>query len=196
MLTHRLDERFKEFDLETQKKLALMHERHKREMEEFEKEWRDVVPEKYRRAPKKLLELRDTAKALAKAGQFDEAQTIKLEADALEQEEQKEAQARLNKDYRIAKNMVMTKNKYEVQQYSERRRQKRELLEVHMNQLQESSKNRSVVLKSKPAPSRAISRDVTNEKFVITSPVSSKKGIPKGNLKLPPLQPPNVKKSN
>jgi len=154
------------------------------------------MPEKYRKISKKLIELRETARTLALAGHFDDAQLRKIEADALEAEEIKEAQSKLNKDYRIAKNKLLTKNRMEIGKFHESRTLKRDLLISQLHLLEESGKNRVNVLKSKPTQKKRVGKEATSDSFLITTRgIVSRKAVTHDDKKLPPLLPPNVKQS-
>ena len=192
-----IDEKIEKFDQETATKQAVIQTNQNKEMEEFEKKWREEMPDKYRRVSKQLVELRETAKTLAMAGHYDEAAARKTEADQLEVEEHKEAQNQLRHDYRIAKSKLLNKQQGELKKFNESRLEKRDLFVADIRALEENEKNREFVLKSKPfSNKRSALRDSQNESHqaVLSRSLPRKNRQIKEN-KLPPLKPPNDKDS-
>jgi hypothetical protein len=190
-----IDKKIEKFDQETATKQATIQTNHNKEMEDFEKKWREEMPDKYRRVSKQLVELRETAKTLAMAGHYDEAAARKTEADQLEIEEHKEAQNRLRHDYRVAKNKLIQKQQSELKKFNDSRAAKRDLFDAEIRSLEENEKNREFVLKSKPfSNKRANVRDSQNDTHqTVLSRSIPRKSHPIKENKLPPLKPPNDK---
>ncbi|EAX85937.1 hypothetical protein TVAG_148500 [Trichomonas vaginalis G3] len=187
----KLEEKLKKFDEDTNSKQQAMQERQTKEIEEFEKKWREEMPDKYRRMPKQLIELRETARTLALAGHYDEAQQRKVEADNLEQEEAKNAQNRLNHDYRVAKNKLLTQHKLEVTKFNDSRAEKRDVIAAEIHVLEDNEKNREIVLRAKPANTRRSVNGGNESGSVSMSRSLPRKSQWKQENKLPPLRPPN-----
>lgn len=187
-----VQERLKKFDESTLVKLHDLQQRQKEEMEAFETKWREEMPEKYRRVPKNLIELRETARSLAFSGQYDEAALRKNEADALEAMEQKEAQIRLDRDYKVAKRRLLAQYKSEIDNFYEIRALKRDLYQTEFNNINHTEKNRGLVLKSKSQSNRSSalnsSYDGLTSSMRNTAP---RKPVGRVEKKLPALRPPN-----
>ena len=188
-----IEEKIQKFDAETEEKTKTMQENQNKELEEFETKWREEMPEKYRRVPKKLVELRETARTLGLAGHYDEAAARKAEADQLEIEEHKEAQNRLRHDYRVAKNKLLQKHQLELTKFNESRQEKRELYLAEVRNLEDTEKNRVNVLKSKPFSTKKGVRDSQDGHSTVLSRSLPRKSHPMMETKLPPLKPPNDK---
>lgn len=188
----KLEEKLKKFDEDTNTKQQKMQQKQTEELEKFEKKWREEMPDKYRRMPKQLIELRETARTLALAGHYDEAQQRKVEADNLEAEEAKSAQSRLNHDYRVAKNKLLTQHKLEVTKFNDSRAEKRDVIAAEIHVLEDNEKNREIVLRAKPSNTRrSVSGNNTDSGAVTMSRSLPRKSQWKQENKLPPLRPPN-----
>ncbi|KAH0793987.1 hypothetical protein GPJ56_002199 [Histomonas meleagridis] len=157
-------------------------------MEAFETEWKEDMPDKYRRPSQRLIELRKSAHNLALCGEFNEAQDLKNEAENLERKETEEAQRRLNKEYTIAKNRLIRKQKEEIRIFQENAEQQRIVLLSKRQIAEQASNNRKNVLNSKPSPK---SRNSPQSKGSPTRLLGTRRSPSRSaDRKLPPLIPP------
>lgn len=189
------DEKIKQHDGRTKDKLTSLQKKHEEETASFEKEWSEIMPDKYRRPSKKLMTLRETAHTLAYAGKFEEAQARKNEATVLEQSELREAQRRLNHDYGLAKRKLQAKQRDEVILMQNTAQQQRDLLESKRQTILAACLNRRMVLGAKPPQKRTIrSSSLSQTQTTRDAPVRRSGSKRFGEQRLPPLQPPNAQK--
>jgi hypothetical protein len=181
------ERKIQEHDDKTRDKLGSLEEKHQQELQDFEVEWREVMPDRYRHPSGALIELRQIARNLAAVDRFEEAQARKLEADRLEQREIEEAQARLKYDFQQAKRKLIARQQEEVAQLQATAQQQRDLLVSKRNGTQRAFANRMNVLEVKPQVKgrQPVAQGSTRASGVRTSP---KKTV---EYRLPPLQPPN-----
>ena len=95
------------------KKRERLEQKLKDEMDNFETEWKEEMPKRYRKASTKLLDLIDKENRLAKSGKFDEAKIVKQQVDQQEQKEVEQAQKQMIKDYKVAKHKLEQKQNNE-----------------------------------------------------------------------------------
>jgi hypothetical protein len=184
------DETIEKFDEQTRAKVASMRRYQEKKFEDFELQWRDVMPEKYRRPSKKLLDLRENTPILAALGRFDEANAQKQMADRLELDEYQEAQRLLDMDYSKAKRGLMSKFEGDLRSLIQNREEQRSIFLARRKDREESAQNRTLVLSNKPVSTTTRSMS-TNRSL---EPVNWKKNFfPAEPVKrLPPLRPPNA----
>ena len=181
------DQKISQHDEKTRKKLESLEKKHSQEMEAFEKEWREVMPDRYRRPSKLLMTTREAAHTLAYAGKFEEAEVRKNEAIALEQRELEEAQKRLNTDYSVAKAKLQEKQRAEVAQMEKTASEQRELLCSKRKGVEQAHQNRLMVLKTMPIPQK---QKVGTQGLQSREP-GVRRSQKRTDERLPPLQPPN-----
>jgi hypothetical protein len=184
------NEKIEKHDEQTALKRSQLEEKQAKELETFETEWCDNMPERYRRPSKRLIDMRQVCRSLAYAGKFEEAATQKAETDSLARREQAEAQQRLDEDYRNAKRKLLNKHAEEIAQLTETAKLHRELLLSKQIALQTGLAHRILVLTAKP-PTK-----VRAQPGIIAGPSAKSSGVrraPKfgADQRLPPLQPPN-----
>jgi hypothetical protein len=188
------DETIEKFDEETRAKIASMRRFQEKKVEEFELQWSEIMPERYRRPSKKLLDLRENTPILAALGRFDEANAQKQMADRLEIEECQEAQRLLDMDYSKAKRQLMTKFENDLRSFIQNREEQRAIFLARKRDKEESAQNRTLVLTNKPTTTttRSLSTNRSHE------PANWRKNFfPAEPVKrLPPLRPPNAGRSN
>lgn len=106
---HDVDVLIEESHRERQQKIESLHRYHEKKLNNFEIEWRQVRPEKYRRPSKRLIDLPESTLSHAAMRRFDEANAQKILAEQLEIEELQEAQRLLIADYNLARRMMLEK---------------------------------------------------------------------------------------
>lgn len=176
-------------------------------MEEFEKEWREVMPDKYRRPSKQLIELRQQAHTLGYAGKFEEANERQIEAKNLMQREHEQAKRKLDRDYEIAKNKFIKKQNEAMSILQQTCQQQRELLVSKKQITEQALEKRKLVLGSKP-PQKQKSRSSSsiqnsapsNSLNQTTSSNTQNRNTRKSSNfnpeeRLPPIEPPNQKRN-
>ena len=92
-----------EFDEETDQKREQLKHKQEQEYEEFQKQWKKVMPDRYRKVSPQLLSLMTREKKCARCGEFDKAEILKKEVDERTRIEMEIAQTQLNSDYIEAK---------------------------------------------------------------------------------------------
>lgn len=192
MLTHRLEKEIANYDEQTKTKVSELQKRQAETLESFETEWREHIPEQYRRPSKRLLELCTSAHELGAAGHYEEAQLRHDEALELEAIERQDAQRRLNRDYRIAKSRLISQYKQELDKLNESRRLKKELLIAQKQRLEANEQKRETVLRAKfrgNATHKTVLRQ--SQGSTNTSRSGKNKNFSPADVKLPPLTPPN-----
>jgi hypothetical protein len=170
-------------------RLAELETKHEKELREFEVKWRDVMPDRYRKPSKLLLEMRYTMQNLAQAEYFEEAQARKEEVERLARQEVAAAQLRLNHDYQTARQRLVARQQEEVGQVNEQAKMQRALLITKKTGAQRAIGNRQTVLETKP---------MFKKKAAIRAAVvatTAARRVEKENPephRLPPLRPPNA----
>jgi hypothetical protein len=185
------DRRIQEHDDRLHEKLAALEQRHQQELQEFEREWSEVMPERYRRPSKLLIEMREVAYNLALADRFEEAHARKVEADNLEQRELAEAQSRLNADYKQAKRKLLERHQEESGQMRATAELQRELLFSRRAAVEHAFANRILVLDAKPKSKGRSSPPSTSSLATTRSPPEKP-----FTRRLMPLKPPNAASSS
>jgi hypothetical protein len=181
------DRRLQEHEERLHEKLSVLSAKHEAELDAFEADWRDVIPERYRRPSKRLMELRHDAYSLAIGGKFDDAQARKDEADALTNRELHDAQNRLNRDYAKAKNRLLATHRAEITQIQETALQQKELLMSLRSATERAFANRLIVMETKRSPRSARAAAPAR-----SPPMRNSGKRIAGDLRLPPLQPPHA----
>jgi hypothetical protein len=183
------DRRIQDHEDRLREKLANLAVKHQQELDAFETEWREVIPERYRRPSKVLMDMRHFAHNLAVGSRFEDAQARKEEADNQAEKELQAAQERLNNDYARAKKRLLATQREEVNQVQETALQQRELLFTLRTATEQAFSNRMLVLDTKPTvwtkggpPPQAS----TKSSGVRNSPKRT------AEFRLPPLQPPGL----
>lgn len=197
MLTHRITKELNNFDKETSLKMNELHKKHSEQLEKFETDWREVMPEKYRKPSQKYVELKQSALDLAYAGQYEEAETRKQECEALKVKEYQEAKWRMDREYRQSRNKLMKQFKYETEHLNDQRKLQKDLLISQRNQLEAAIQKRDIVLRTKPSVPVRKSQNATHEGVTSTiRKTKERKSFTSSDVKLPPLTPPNAEKRN
>lgn len=148
------------FNEETEEKRADLLKLQEQQVERFEHLWSTQMPAKYRKPSARLLELKEKEKALALARDYDEAEIIHKEAEQLMQKEVNEAQQRLINDYRNAREQLMLKQKKEMDLFDEKRRDKRNLLMVKLNEKKETEERREQVMSQQQMTTMKLAEDL------------------------------------
>ena len=194
VLTHRLEQDIAEYDEQTKAKISAVQKKQAELLENFENDWRTRMPEQYRRPSKRLLELKTSAHELGATGHYEEAQLKHDEAVELEAAERLEAQRKLNRDYRFAKERILSQYKQELENLIESRRLKKELMETQKRQLEISEQKRETVLRAKFQNPPKKSQNKGGQSSAMQTARSmgpTRKSIQANEIKLPPLIPPN-----
>lgn len=175
-------------------------------LEEFETEWREVMPDKYRRPSKQLIELRQQAHTLGYAGKYEEANQRQIEAKNLMQQEYEQAKFKLDHDYENAKNKLIKKQNEQMSILQQNSQQQRELLLSKKKMTEQALEKRKLVLGSKSSQKQKSrsnssiqnSPPANSNLNQTNSSVSQNRTRKSANFnpeeRLPPLEPPNKKK--
>jgi hypothetical protein len=144
------DRKLQRHDDRTRERLAVLARRHAEEREDFELEWGTVMPDRYRRPSRRLIEMRHATRSVAAAGQFGEAHARKAECEALVRAEAADAQARLNRDYAAARQRMLARHAEEVGNVQQAAQPRRDLLLSKRTAAEQAFANRLIVLDTKP----------------------------------------------
>lgn len=192
-----LDKKIQQQEETAKQKIQALQQKQIEDLKKFEKEWSDVMPEKYRRPSKRLLLMREQAHTLAVAGKYQEANSRQMAANALMQEEFESAKMRLNRDYNDAKKKFLKKQNDELELLQTTQKQQHDLLLTKKQDLQESINKRKAVLekkaKSKPQQSTNSQSQLNNTSSIPSRnrPVKKTSNAQSDPFKLPPLKAPN-----
>ena len=123
-----LESRLQQYDQETEQKRKYMLTRNEQNLERFDKYWAEEMPNKYRKPSQNLLSRKMAEKTLAKSGDYENALIIHKEIDELAQKEADIAQENLRKDYKAAKEHLLSKQQNEMNVFDINRYRGRQLL--------------------------------------------------------------------
>jgi hypothetical protein len=183
------EQRINEHDEQLNQKLAQLEAKHEQELNRFETQWRDVMPDRYRKPSKLLLQMRYTIQNLAQSEYFGEAQARKEEADNLARQEMAAAQLRLNQDYQAAKRRLLAKHQEEISQIVDQAQRQRALLLTKKTATQWAIGNRQMVLETKPM----FKKKTPIRAGAVAGPAPRKsQRVNSEAQRLPPLKPPNA----
>jgi hypothetical protein len=193
---HDVDVLIEEFDRETQQKIDSLRRYQEKKLNNFEIEWRQVMPEKYRRPSKRLSHLRESTLSLAAMKRFDEANAQKILADQLEMKEFQDAQRLLITDYNIAKRTMLEKFASDMNHLVGTRYERKQILLARRRVAEESMINRSLVLLKKPTLAGIASNGRSADTALSQLAKPMKQHMATTTSKLPPLRPPNVQRDH
>lgn len=166
----KLDKELSQFDEETEEKRIQLLNKQINDSNEFEKKWREEKPPKYRKPSSKLLDLLASEKRLARVGQYDEAESYKIESEKLIEFERMQAQHLLNRDYKDSKAKFLKKQEEEFQNFTESRQQQRDLILAKRVAIEETIQKRECIILDKisqiPKTSNNDDSLVENQNFV------------------------------
>lgn len=134
-------EELKLFDEQTEKKRELLDLQQKNKMDEFEKDWAEYRPRKYRKPSAKLLGYAQIEHQVALAGDYDYALQIKNQAEIQMEKETRIAQKQLIADYNNGKKRLEEDFKKQIELFEDTRKKQRELI------VQRQQKELGVVMK-------------------------------------------------
>ena len=121
-------EALKQFDEETNQRRQKLNEEYEKQQQEFEDNWSNNMPPKYRKPSQKLLYLKSIEKSLASKGEYDQATIIKKEVDEQMKKETKQAQDKLYSDYCIAKSQLQQTHESKMDRFERNRSSERQFL--------------------------------------------------------------------
>ncbi|KAK8884985.1 hypothetical protein M9Y10_044113 [Tritrichomonas musculus] len=164
-----------EFDDETEQKREQLKQKQQQEYNEFQKQWKKTIPDRYRKISPKLLSLMTREKKCARCGEFDKAEILKKEVDQQMQIEMEFAQSQLNLDYHEAKEKLFENQNKEMESFEKVRshwrdvmiaRHKEELAPIANRKcvidIRKSKKNKIDSTKSHPTTTGCVSK-IINE---------------------------------
>jgi hypothetical protein len=167
--------------------LADMTERHESERAHFEEFWRDEKPREYRRPTGRYLELKAKEKALAAAGEIDEAERTYREAERTAKAAAELAQERLDRDYRCALQRLIEKQQSELDVFNRRAFHQRDVLLSEREKYERYGKYRADVVAL--LRTKASKPKLSDEMKIQPAKRPRSRGI--SGLLLPDLIPPN-----
>ena len=186
----------KEYDYHTTQKRDELEARLNEELEEFEFNWKENMPRKYRKPSTKLLELYEIERRFGLTGKFEEAKKVKAEADALQAVEMNQAQKRLVHDYTVAKSKFDQQQEKERKIFEETREHWRAIMISKHNLEMENLLNRKNVLSIKQNESKCVKESSIDPPKVDKfnnggAAVYRRENVAPKDILLPPLIAPN-----
>ena len=175
------------FDKETEEKRARLLEIHKQNVTRLNYRWENEMPQRYRKPSFRLLQLKETERALARSGDYARATNMHEEAEMLTKSEQVAAQKKLISDYKAALQHIYAKQALELSNFEAARADARRALEAKCASEMSAASNRdNVVMQKRAALTRGSARPGNYARVVV--PVQKRASM-KQTL-LPPLKPP------
>lgn len=179
--------RFSDFDQKTSEKLKFLVDQQKKEVEEFQRNWSEVYPIRYRKPSPQYLQLKQIEKSFALSGQYEKARQINLEAEKQGQKEVEAQEKLMLNDYLTAKNKLADKHLSQMKEFQANRNHKMNVLKQEYEMERVTLDNRKKVIHIKGSPSR--SQPFRNSTPLRTTGFSFQTPIDK-KLLLPALKPP------
>jgi hypothetical protein len=174
---------------ETDQKREQLLTLQKQQLDRFEKNWSENQPSKYRKPSSQLLQLKYLEHCLGLAGDYDRAEQVHAEAEALTQSEMGKAQSALVTDYRNARLRVEQRQRSDIEQFEAIREDGLKLLRANRETEKQKIDRRQFVLAVQKNNAAKRESERTRRGFSEPSPPLNSR-IAKQNL-LPPLIPPN-----
>jgi hypothetical protein len=152
-------EQFSAFDEKMSKKRYALKLRHQEQMAEFEREWSEAMPRKYRKPSQNLLQLKAMERSLAISGQYNQAKLIHAEADVVATHEAEGLQANLIRDYRLSKERQIRRQRWDEEKLEHDIEQLRINLETKKQRESDQRANRDLVVEDLKAEGSKIGRE-------------------------------------
>lgn len=187
----RCKEELQQHDEETNQKVANLEKQHQKDKEDFEKKWSEEMPNKYRKPSQHLLQLKNIEKALANSGEYARAKSIHSEVEALQNQEQQQAQEALIRDYNFACRRLERQQAKAKDTLLASRAHTRTLLETRQETERQSALNRANVIKTRQNEAPRYRPVVTAATGTRSFSRSGEQSSGKNDILLPPLRPPN-----
>jgi hypothetical protein len=121
----------------------------KKELEDLDNLWKNRMSYKYRKPSPRLLQLMRQEEAMAKAGDFDQAEEFRAAIDKISQLEGHAAQLQFERDYKQARAKVVARNEEELKKKHEKVQGERALLVQNYNKEKVGFMNRFKVVEFK-----------------------------------------------
>ena len=152
--------------------VSMLKEKHQRELDNFEKQWKDPnFLLQFNKPSNKLLQYREIEKARAISRMYKQAKDIKQVADQLQKEETEAAQQRMERQMQFEKKRLLERQEKELRANEEHQ----EITLANLKKERETStrplinalaqikaKKGTIPLNAKPHSSLLMSRDITN----------------------------------
>lgn len=191
-LENQWKDHFDGFDEETDQKRMQMQQKHNEQLEEFEDLWANEMLRKYRKPSARLLQLKQQERALAYQQDFDKAEILHNETEALKNIEAEQAQKQLEIDYKAAKAQLLERQASDLQKYEDSRAITRRFYMTQYNiAKQNMERNMDIDVRRREEHSRVSRYENPNPEIACSYENAARsKGGAHGWL-LPDLQPPN-----
>lgn len=142
------------YDQETEDKRNALMDKHEIESQEFEKQWNEEMPQKYRKPSSSLLQLKKIEKNLTLSGDYTGAKKVHQEAEALAEHEMQLAQEKLFREYRVAQTRMQARHQKKLELYDQERSQGKILLLSKYKNAKDAIFNRGKVIETKKKETR------------------------------------------
>jgi hypothetical protein len=156
-------EHFRQFEERMEQKRDNLMARHQWEMEEFEREWSEEMPRKYRKPSAALLQMKAMERSMSISGQYDRAKALHNEAELLAAREAEILQSNLIRDYRLAKEAKVRRQRWEEEKFEHDVDQTRTCMEANKKRELDQRANRDVVVEEKKAESMKSNREMSGK---------------------------------
>lgn len=183
-----------EFDEETEQKREQLKRKQEQEFKEFRKQWKKVMPDRYRKVSPQLLSLMTREKKCARCGEFDKAEILKKEVDERVTIEMEIAQSQLNSDYNEAKMKLFENQSKEIESFEKVRSHWREVMVARHKEELTPFANRQCVIDIRKSKTSKIDSSIAHSTTAgNVSKVINEIGLDYEAL-LPPLMEPSDEK--
>lgn len=183
-----------EFDEETDQKRYRLKYKQQQEYEEFQKQWKKVMPDRYRKVSPQLLSLMTREKKCARCGEFDKAEILKKEVDERVNIEKEIAQSQLNSDYNEAKTKFLENQSKEMESFEKVRSHWREVMVARHKEELAPFANRQCVIDIRKSKTSKIDSSIAHPTTAgCVSKIINEIGLDYEAL-LPPLMEPSDEK--